>query len=254
VWSLVNWAGCGEGAHLEVMEQGDEVWLAGFGEGLDRLTSAVWRAAAPRRTWLDRVRAGLVAFLGFFDDEPGWAEVLLFDPPLSDGAVAARCGQWLAGVLTVLLDDGQPQALGELTSEPQLTAELVAGGVVSVVRRHVREGEGQLLVELAPSLVSFVVGPYLGHGAAQAELMGASAPVGEVVAAEASGETTGTSYKRASTSGPRAQGWTASGHPRGAGRSLRSAHSKTSGVGGSPGGGLADRSIVNREDKGVVDK
>ena len=40
----------------------------------------------------------------------------------------------MLGVLTGLLDDGSPQAIAELTREPQLTAELVIGGVFSVIR------------------------------------------------------------------------------------------------------------------------
>ncbi len=256
MWSLASRPGCGQGAHFEASaqgDQGDDVWLTLFAEGLECLTSTVWEAVAPTRCWLDRVRAGVVAFLGFFDDEPEWAQVLLCDPPLSDGAQVVRCRQRLAGVLTGLLDDGGPQVLGELTSEPQLTAELVAGGVVAVVRRHMLEGEGEPLegdsgplVQLAPSLMSFVVRPYLGHGAAQEELAGTPPPQRE--------GTVRTSDKRASTPGPLAAAWTASARPRGTGWSLRAALSQTSGVGGSPAGGLAHRSIGNREDKGVVEK
>jgi hypothetical protein len=172
VWSLVNLAGCGEGARFAVDEQGDEVWLARFSEGLERFEEAVWSEVARKGTWLEGVRAGVVAFLGFFDDEPELAHLLLCEASLKDGGEAARRRQRLAGVLTRLLDDGKPQALGELTSEPQLTAELVVGGLLSVVRRHVREGER--LVELAPSLMSFVVAPYLGEAAAREELVGLS--------------------------------------------------------------------------------
>ena len=78
----------------------------------------------------------MVALLGFLDDEPGWGRLLFLDAPLQDVG-ALRCEQRVLGVLTGLMDDGSPQVIAELMPEPQLTAELVIGGVFSVVRaRH----------------------------------------------------------------------------------------------------------------------
>ena len=60
-----------------------------------------------------------------------------------------------------------------LMSEPQLTAELVIGGVFSVIRARIARGRvAESLVELAPSLMSFIARPYLGQAAASAELAG----------------------------------------------------------------------------------
>jgi hypothetical protein len=58
---------------------------------------------------------------------------------------------------------------------PALTAELVAGGVFSVIRTEMVEQDGAKLVELAPSLMAFIVAPYLGPAAARLELQGKSA-------------------------------------------------------------------------------
>ncbi len=147
-------------------------------EGLERLTRTVEEAAAHAGDWRDRVRAGLVALLGFLDDEPDWARLLLLEAPLDDVGAFLR-EQRTLGVLTTLLDDGSPQAIGEVTLHPELTAELVAGGVFAVIRAHVLDERDRPLVELAPSLMAFLVAPYLGQGAAQAELAGTPAPEGE---------------------------------------------------------------------------
>jgi DNA-binding MarR family transcriptional regulator len=160
----------------------EERRLAAFEEGLGRLSEAVGRAAGRERSWLSRVRAGVVAFLAFFDDEPGWGRVLVREAPVAPEVLALHCRARLSGVLGALLDDGAPQALGELTREPQLTGELIAGGVVSVVRGCVLEGgeDGACpLVELAPELMAFIVGPYLGQAAARMELEGRSGPFEE---------------------------------------------------------------------------
>jgi hypothetical protein len=134
----------------------------------------VYGAASEDGSWLERLRRGLVAFLGFFDDESQWARLLLAGAPPSDGALALRREQHLLGVLTCLLDDGSPLVLGELMSEPQLASELVAGGVVAVLRKRMLAGGDRPLVELAPSLMAFVVAPYMGRAVAEAELVGIS--------------------------------------------------------------------------------
>jgi len=122
-----------------------------------------------------------VALLGFFDDEPGWGRFLLLEAPL-DNTAAFRSEQRVLGVLTGLLDDGSPQALGELTSEPHLTAELVIGGVLSVIRARITEPGGGRLVELSPSLMAFIARPYLGEAAASAELAGGYAAADQQLA------------------------------------------------------------------------
>jgi hypothetical protein len=163
----------------------EERYLAVFEESLEGLSETVRDAAGRERSWLSRVRAGVVALLGFFDDEPERGRFLIAAERVCDG-VGLECERRLLGVLSGLLDDGAPQALGELTSDPQLTSELIAGGVFSAVRtcmleREEAEGGGhrRALVELAPELMAFIVRPYLGQAAASMELSGRPAPFEE---------------------------------------------------------------------------
>jgi hypothetical protein len=214
---------------------------------LTRLVAVVEREAAREGRWIDRVRAGLVALLGFLDDEPRWASAL-FCGSAFDREATLRCEMCLLGLLATLLDDGAPRPIGELVPDPQLLGEFVAGSLFAVIRARLNEAQagddGQLLVELAPSLMAFIVTPYLGQAAASAELSGMSEP--SVVASSELD-------KRLSVATPLAYRPATSAPIRGR-RSRLGAFSHTGGVGGSPGGGLARRSIVNREDKGVVDK
>ncbi len=166
---MVTRAGVSQSAFFEVFGSAEDCFLAAFEEGLARMSHAVEEAAGREERWLDRVRAGLVALLGFLDDECGWGRLLVFEAPL-DGAAALQCKQRVLGVLTVLMDDGSPQAIAEIMPEPQLTAELVIGGVFSVIRTRMLRAGGGALVELAPSLMSFIAAPYLGEAAANAEL------------------------------------------------------------------------------------
>jgi IclR helix-turn-helix domain len=157
----------------------EERYLSAFEEALGRLSGAVDRSAGRERSWLSRLRAGLVAFLAFFDDEPSAGIVLVREAPVVEEALALRCRARVLGVLSGLLDDGAPQACGELTGSPELTGELIAAGVFAAVRSRVHLGEGGPLVELAPSLMAFIVAPYLGQAAARLELEGRPAPLEE---------------------------------------------------------------------------
>jgi DNA-binding MarR family transcriptional regulator len=165
-------AGVRESVFFELFDTEQNCVQAAFEEGLKRLSRTVDDAAARKGSWLDRLRAGLVAFLGFLDDEPAWGRLLIVDTPVGDGVLGLRCQQRVLGALTSLLDDGAPQTSGELMPEPMLTSEFVVGGAISVIRAQMLKGDGTVFVGLAPSLMSFIVRPYLGQVAANAELEG----------------------------------------------------------------------------------
>ncbi|HTZ63363.1 MAG TPA: hypothetical protein VMB51_04610 [Solirubrobacteraceae bacterium] len=125
------------------------------------------------------MRTGLVALLGFFDDEPIWARLLVLETPLNV-ALTFECRQQLHTLLARLLerdgsgvnlDSGHPP-VGSPALASALTNELVVGGVFSAIRASMLDKDFGRAVELAPSLMAFIVAPNLGHAAAQAELEG----------------------------------------------------------------------------------
>ncbi len=184
-------AGVSERVFTELFPSIEGCYRAAFVEALERLSRTVADAAGREVTWLERVRSGLVAMLGFFDDEPRWARLLVLETPL-DAAVTLECRRRLHGLLDDLLerDDEVHQSCGNsrAAGSPRLLAtlggELVVGGVFSVIRTSLLENDGGKLVELAPSLMAFIVAPYLGQAAAQAELEGRPSAVGEASATE----------------------------------------------------------------------
>jgi DNA-binding MarR family transcriptional regulator len=148
-----------QSAFDEVFQSAEECFSAAFEEGLARLSSAVDEAVGHERHWLARVRCGLVALLGFLDDEPGWGRLLIVEASIG-GAAARERSRRVRSVLARLVGEGHAQAIAgvELERVPELTMELVVGGVFSVIwaRMSEREGSGASLVELAPSLLSFI--------------------------------------------------------------------------------------------------
>ncbi len=167
------------GAELGGLSAGER-YLRAFEQALARLSVTVAQAAGREGSWLARVRSGLVALLGFLDDEPGWGALLLREAPVPGAVVALGREQRVLGVLAGLLEAGRERSPETLSCAPSLLDELIAGGVFSVVRaRMLEESEGARMVELAPALMAFIALPYLGPAAASAELAGMSASAQE---------------------------------------------------------------------------
>ena len=171
--TVVARAGVSQSEFHEVFASAEECFSAAFDESLARLT-AVGRARGRARAALagaESVRV-VVALLGFLDDEPGRGRLLLFAAS-TEPTVAFRYEQRLHGLLAGLLDDGTPPAIAQLTHTPALSAQLIRGGVLSVIRSRMSdpEGDGGPLVELAPPLTSFIAVAYLGQAAATEELL-----------------------------------------------------------------------------------
>ncbi len=180
-----------ENAFYEIFPTVEECYRAAFEHGLGRLSHALAQATAHEQAWLERVRAGLVALLGFFDDEPCWARLLVLETSLSGTVVfdcRRRVHELLAGLLDRGIDAGDCGGRSRVGGSPilmaTLTGELVIGGIFSVIRTSMLEEGASRLVELAPSLMAFIVAPYLGQAAAQAELEGKVAGAGEASRSE----------------------------------------------------------------------
>ena len=166
-------AGVAEADFNEIFPSFEDCYAAAYARGLDRLARTLAPATDRHDGWLELVRSGLVALLGFFDDHPSWARLLVLEARVSAG-VTFECRQQLHDVLARLLDNGERAGVpaGSPLLTAALTGELIVGGVFSVIRTTMLENGDGTLVELAPSLMAFIVAPYLGQAAAGAELEG----------------------------------------------------------------------------------
>jgi len=170
VGTLVARTGISETAFHAVFETPEDCITAAFNEGMQRLSGAVLQAARSEELWLERINAGLLALLVFLDAEPQWAHLLILERPF-EGPAALECTAQLCHALSDVLSEARREVVvaGRLEPPAELIAELLATAVFSVIRAHMLKGRGRPLVALAPSLMSFVVVPYLGRGAAEAD-------------------------------------------------------------------------------------
>ncbi len=123
--------------------------------------------------WVGGLRAGLTALLEFFDEEPVLARYLVVGSLRAGPAVLACRGKMLERLARVLDDEHAPARV----FPPPLTAHAVVSGVLGVLYARLSEPEPGVLAELAGSLVSFMVLPFLGARVARSELQSSAGTV-----------------------------------------------------------------------------
>jgi len=150
--------------------------LEAFEQALARAAERASLSFYAQEGWVDAVRAGLLALLEFFDDEPELARYLVVHSAGAGEAVLARRREVLDRI-AVMLDDERAPARGY---PPPLTAQAVASGVLGVISERLSQPRPGPLVELAAPLMSFTVLPFLGVRAARRELARPRDAAGEV--------------------------------------------------------------------------
>jgi DNA-binding MarR family transcriptional regulator len=116
--------------------------------------------------WVDGVRAGLLALLEFFDEEPELAAYLVVHSAQAGAAVLERRREVLERLALVLDEEHGPRR----AYPPPLTAQAVASGVLGVLHGRLSQPDPGALVELAGPLMSFIVLPFIDVRAARREL------------------------------------------------------------------------------------
>ncbi len=149
----------------------EDCFLATLKRGHELVAQALLDAVQEQTHWLVRVRQGLLSVLRFLDSQPAWARVLVIETA-AGGVRALELRERGLARVAELLERGSPEPPSGrgLAVQRGLTAELVIGGVFSVIHARMLRHRGMPLIELAPSLMSLIVLPYLGAEAANDEL------------------------------------------------------------------------------------
>jgi DNA-binding IclR family transcriptional regulator/AcrR family transcriptional regulator len=149
--------------HLEGREA---CLLAAFEQVLELAVERASAAYEAQEGWLDRMRAGLLALLEFFDGQPALARYCVVYSTQAGPAVMAARSEVLERLARVL-DDERAPARGY---PPPLTTQAVVSGALGVLHGWLLQPKPGSLVELANPLMSFIVLPFLGPSAARREL------------------------------------------------------------------------------------
>lgn len=136
----------------------EECFLEAYELGGGWLCDGV-EAAAADEPWPARVRVGVGEALRMLGANPPLAHLIAIEA-LQAGPAARRRQQASLARLAEILRLGRPE-------RPELPADLeqlLLGGALSVVSRHVEQGQIEQLPEIEAALVECLLIPYLGPG------------------------------------------------------------------------------------------
>jgi AcrR family transcriptional regulator len=166
VSDVVDMAGVSRRTFYELFDDRDDCFLAAVEEAFALAEERARPAYLAHECWVDRVRAGLAALLGLFDEQPQLARICIAQSA-SAGPAALMLRADMLDQLASVIDQGRSLARHE---PPAVTAEGVVGGILSVVQTRLLAAEPVPLLELLNPLMSMIVLPYLGARAARKEI------------------------------------------------------------------------------------
>jgi AcrR family transcriptional regulator len=169
VADVIARAGVSSTAFHEAFADRDACLLAAFEEGVRRARRAVVAVYDVEPRWLDAIKAGLVAFLCFLEDEPAMGRLLVVYATSGGEQVLLRRAKIL-GVVAAAIDRGRLERAAGKRQPPAVIAEGVVGAVLAVLQNRLLADEQGSVMELFGSLVSIIVLPYLGSVVARREL------------------------------------------------------------------------------------
>lgn len=139
----------------------EECFFDTFGQVAELLEEAMTGAGEGEGDWPARVGAELAAMLEVFAANPDLARFLLIAPPNAGGEIAARYRELLDRLFAILIDGKPPPPE---TEEPsRAVTDGLLGGIVALIVRKVKAGEGEELTELTPDLLGLFLAPYYGR-------------------------------------------------------------------------------------------
>ncbi len=167
---VVARAGISRRTFYELFEDREDCFLAAFDHALQRAASVVVPAYESENAWREQIRAGLIALLGFLEDEPGLGKLLVVDA-LGGGPLALERRTNVLETLIGTVDQGRSETKPGREAPP-LTGEGIVGAVFGVIHARLIEQTATVgaLSGLVNPLMSMIVMPYLGQGTARREL------------------------------------------------------------------------------------
>jgi AcrR family transcriptional regulator len=185
----------------------EDCFLAAFEDALALASERVLPAYRARRKWRERIRAALIALLSFLDEQPVIGRLLIVES-LSGGAQTLGYRDQVLAQVAQAIDEGRAlkgaahhegksgaksasnahhggqagvRSASNASGPPELTAEGLVGGVLSVLHARLAHPRGdqvsrlahperQPLLDLVNQLMGMIVLPYLGPAAARREL------------------------------------------------------------------------------------
>lgn len=168
VGQIVLRAGVSRRTFYELFSDRDDCVSAAFDQAIARIAAVVVPAYRGPARWPERVRAGLAALLEQLDTDRSTARLVVVEALAAGPKTVER----RAGVLRYIAEAFDAARVeGKRGAGPSpLTAEGLAGAVLSLIHARLLDPQAGTLVELLNPLMAMIVLPYRGPAAARREL------------------------------------------------------------------------------------
>lgn len=167
---IVRRAGVSKKTFYQHFRDKEDCFLAAYESASDELFVRVRDAYAGPAGWLERTRAGILAYLRWLAAEPSLARVFLIEVAAA-GPRAAERRERLRDRYAELMHELQDDARAEIPALPELSPEIfhaVVAAVDDLVVRRIREKGAEELLGLEQVLfhleVSLLAGPQVAAG------------------------------------------------------------------------------------------
>ena len=155
---IVRRAGVARKTLYDNFEGKEEVFLGAFDSAVEEVSAKIDAACAEAGDeWVDRLAAGLRAFLTFVSENPAIARMCIIEAISATPAASDRYDNALQRFVELLRDNAPSQ-----TRLPDTIAETLTGGVAWILHQQIRRGEAEQALDLMPELLDFILSPYLG--------------------------------------------------------------------------------------------
>jgi AcrR family transcriptional regulator/DNA-binding MarR family transcriptional regulator len=169
VGNVCKRAGVSRRTFYELFADREDCFTASFDHCVETVAERVAPTLHGPGSWRESMRAALSALLDCFDEDPALARLCVVES-LRGGAKVQAHRERIYQALVVAVDRGRSEAKAG-SEPPELTAQGVVGGVLSVIQARLHEHEHESLSELSGPLMAMIVHPYLGSAAARREVV-----------------------------------------------------------------------------------
>jgi AcrR family transcriptional regulator len=166
---VVARSGVSRRTFYELFDDREDCFLAAFDEGVRRIATAVGPAYEQPGSWRSKTRAALTALLQSLAADPAMGRLLVVESLAAGPGTRARRQNVLLRILPIV-DRGRTEGKGAAKLVPDLTAEGIVGGVLSILQTRLAGRNSGSLVDLTGPLMGMIVLPYLGPAAARREI------------------------------------------------------------------------------------
>jgi AcrR family transcriptional regulator len=166
VSAIVARAGVSRKTFYDLFPDRDDCYLAAFEEAVVIATEHVSAAYDTQATWVDRVRAAVLALLELLDEERELARLCVGHAVASPTMLLRR--EEVLHELIPIIDEGR-SASHASRNPPPLAAQGVLGGALGMIYARLSARDPHSLVDLLNPLMSLIVLPYLGASVAREE-------------------------------------------------------------------------------------